>query len=87
MRSGEGRGILRPGLMGYSQGLSGFLSKRSAPPRLVEEGGCAKLSAAGMIFFMNFAQMRVGDVGVDLRRVDGGMTQELLDAADIGPVI
>ncbi len=35
---------------------------------------------------MNVAQVRVGDVRINLRRVDGGVAEELLDAPDIGAV-
>ena len=37
-------------------------------------------------FFMDFAQVRVGDVRVNLRRVDRSMTEKLLDGTDISPV-
>ncbi len=35
---------------------------------------------------MNFAEVRVGDVRINLRRVDGGVTEELLDGADVGAI-
>ena len=39
-----------------------------------------------MILFMNFFKMTVGDVRVDLSRVDRGVAEELLDRADVGAV-
>ena len=35
---------------------------------------------------MNFAQVRVGNVCINLRRIDGSVTEELLDGADIRAV-
>ena len=43
-------------------------------------------TTARVILFMNVTQMRVGDVGIDLRRVDRGVAEELLDTANVSPV-
>ena len=37
--------------------------------------------------FVNFFKMTVGDVGVNLRCVDRGVAEELLDRADVGAVV
>lgn len=36
--------------------------------------------------FMDLAEVGVGDMGVDLRRVDGGVAEELLHGADVGAI-
>ncbi len=45
------------------------------------------LSLLPVEFFVDVAEVRVGDVCVDLRRVDRGVTEELLDRADVGAII
>jgi len=35
---------------------------------------------------VDFAEVRVGDVCVNLCRVDGGVAEELLDTADVGAI-
>ena len=37
--------------------------------------------------FVNLAQVRVGDVRIDLGRVDRSMAEELLDRADVGAIV
>ncbi len=44
------------------------------------------LAILAVEFFMNVAEVRVGDMCVDLRRVDGGVAEELLDRANVGTV-
>ena len=39
-----------------------------------------------MKFSMNLLKMTIGDVCINLRRVDGGVAEELLDGAYIGAV-
>ena len=39
-----------------------------------------------MELFMHFPKMRVSDVRINLRRVDGSVTKKLLNTADIGTV-
>lgn len=41
---------------------------------------------AGVEFFVDFAEVLVGDVGVDLRRADIGVAKEGLDGAQVGSV-
>jgi hypothetical protein len=36
--------------------------------------------------FVNFAKMRIGDVGVDLSRADVSVAKKRLDGADVGAV-
>ena len=39
-----------------------------------------------MEFLMNLLKFRIGHMGVDLCGCDGGVTEELLDGADIGTI-
>ena len=39
-----------------------------------------------MILFVDFAEVGVGDVRINLRRVYGGVAEELLHTADVGTV-
>jgi hypothetical protein len=64
-----------------------MIALRAARPSLTIIFSLAdSVTAFAVIFFMDFAQVRVGDVGVDLGRVDGGVAEELLDGADVGAV-
>ena len=40
----------------------------------------------GLETFVNFFEMRIGDVGVDLGGADVGVTKESLDGANVGTV-
>jgi hypothetical protein len=43
-------------------------------------------AALAVILFVDVAEMGVGDVGVDLGGVDGGVAEQLLDGADVGAI-
>ena len=40
-----------------------------------------------MVFLMHFAEVGIGDVGVNLGRVNGGVAEELLNGADVSTII
>ena len=45
------------------------------------------MMSARVELFMDLAQVRVGDVCVDLGRADRSVTEELLDRTDVGAIV
>lgn len=61
---------------------------RSFLPAIAIRGGFITLGlpSAGVILLMDFAQARVRDVGIDLRRVNRGVAKHLLHRADVSAI-
>ena len=47
---------------------------------------CFLATGLAVILFVDFAEVGVGDVRINLRRVYGGVAEELLHTADVGTV-
>lgn len=63
--------------------LAGFFLLNTITARGDERGGLF-FSPSAVIFLVDFSEARVGDVGVDLGRLNRGVAEHRLDAADVG---